>query len=69
MHDNGPEFVEKKLKASLKSWNSVDCNTPTYSPQSNGMCEALNGTFKIDYVYESCLDNTQTVFNQMQKWA
>lgn len=69
LHDNGPEFVEKKLKARLKSWNIVDCSTPTYSPQSNGMCEALNGTFKRDYVYESCLDNAQTVLNQMQKWA
>lgn len=50
VHDNGPEFVEKKLKWSPKSWNIVDCKTPTYSPQSNGVCEALNGTFKIDYV-------------------
>ena len=69
LHDNGPEFVEKNLKTSLKSWNIIDCNTPTYSPQSNGMCEALNGTFKRDYVYESCLDTSQTVINQIQKWV
>ncbi|WP_338226534.1 DDE-type integrase/transposase/recombinase, partial [Algoriphagus confluentis] len=50
LHDNGPEFIEKNLKKSLKSWNIDDCNTPTYSPQSNGMCEALNATFKRDYV-------------------
>ena len=68
LHDNGPEFIEKKLKASLKSWNIVDCNTPTYSPESNGMCEAFNATFKRDYVYESCLDNPQTVLKQIQKW-
>jgi putative transposase len=33
------------------------------------MCEALNGTFKRDYVYESCLDNAQTVLNQISKWV
>ncbi|MFT7201654.1 MAG: putative transposase [Algoriphagus sp.] len=69
LHDNGPEFIEKNLKKSLKSWNIDDCNTPTYSPQSNGMCEALNGTFKRDYVYESCLDSAQIVLDQIDKWV
>ena len=32
------------------------------------MCEAFNATFKRDYVYESCLDNSQTVLGQIQKW-
>jgi putative transposase len=32
------------------------------------MCEAFNGTFKRDYVYESCLDNPTTVHNQIQAW-
>lgn len=68
LHDNGPEFIEKKLRASLKSWNIIDCNTPTYSPQSNGMCEAFNATFKRDYVYENCLENPKTVLRQIQKW-
>lgn len=45
------------------------CNTPTYSPRSNEMCEAFNDTFKRDYVYESCLDNPATVHNQIQEWA
>jgi putative transposase len=69
LHDNGPEFIEKNLKKSLKNWNIDDCNTPTYSPQSNGMCEALNGTFKRDYVYESCLDSAQIVLDQIDKWV
>lgn len=29
---------------------------PTYSPQSNGMCVALNGTLKRYYINENCLD-------------
>lgn len=69
LHDNGPEYVEKKLRKSINQWQIQDCHTPTYSPQSNGMCEAFNGTFKRDYVYESCLDNQAIVLNQIQKWV
>jgi putative transposase len=50
LHDNGPEFIEKALNKNLALWNIKSCNTPTYSPQSNGMVEAWNGTFKRDYV-------------------
>jgi putative transposase len=67
--DNGPEYIEKKLNENLASWNIESCNTPTYSPQSNGMCEAFNGTFKRDYVYENCLDDNETVISQIQKWV
>jgi len=69
LHDNGPEYIEKRLQKSLKSWIIEDCNTPTYSPQSNGMCEALNGTFKRDYVFENCLDSAQVVIDQIQNWV
>lgn len=68
LHDNGPEYIEKKLLTRLKKWNMDNCNTPSYSPQSNGMCEAFNGTFKRDYVFENCLDNPQIVIQQMQSW-
>lgn len=33
------------------------------------MCEALNGTFKRDYVFESCLDDPKTVHSQIQGWV
>jgi len=69
LHDNGPEYIERKLRKSINQWQIQDCNTPTYSPQSNGMCEAFNGTFKRDYVYENCLDNPAIVHNQIQKWV
>lgn len=69
LHDNGPEYIEKRLSKSIAEWNIINCNTPTYSPQSNGMCEAFNGTFKRDYVYESCLDNPAFVQEQIQKWV
>jgi putative transposase len=68
-HDNGPEYLEKTLQGTLTSWNVKDCHTPTYSPQSNGMCEAFNGTFKRDYVYDNCLDDFETVKEQIGKWV
>lgn len=68
LHDNGPEYIEKKLRKQLEKWNIQDCSTPVYSPQSNGMCEAFNGTFKRDYVYENCLDTPKIVNEQIQKW-
>jgi len=68
LHDNGPEYIEKQLKKSLAEWDVEDCNTPTYSPQSNGMSESFNGTFKRDYVYMNCLDDFETIKNQMEGW-
>lgn len=69
LHDNGPEYIEKKLVRSINDWNVENCSTPTYSPQSNGMCESFNGTFKRDYVYENCLDNPKVIYKQIQKWV
>lgn len=68
LHDNGPEYIEKTLQQQLKEWGIEDCRTPTYSPQSNGICEAFNGTFKRDYVYQNCLETPQNVSKQIQHW-
>ena len=68
LQDNEPEFIEKNLKRSLKSWKIDNCNTPTSSPQSNRRCEALNGKFKRNYVFENCLDSAQIVLDQIKYW-
>jgi putative transposase len=68
LHDNEPEYIEKGLRKQLGKWNIKDCNTPTYSPQSNGICESINGTFKRDYVYENCLDTPEIVMDRLQEW-
>jgi len=48
-----------------------DCNTPTYFSTIQLECwlsfELV--TFKRDYVYESCLDNAQTVLQQITQWV
>lgn len=69
LHDNGPEYLEHALQKQLKEWNIINCNTPTYSPQSNGMCEAFNGTFKRDYVYQNCLESEEEVRQMLKEWV
>lgn len=69
LHDNGPEYIEKVFRKRLISWDVTDCRTPCYSPESNGMCEAFNGTFKRDYVYQGSLDNFETLKAQIEKWV
>lgn len=69
LHDNGPEYIEKVFRKRLITWNVKDCHTPSYSPESNGMCEAFNGTFKRDYVYQGYLDNLETLRRQIEKWV
>lgn len=34
-----------------------------------GLCEAFNGTFKRDYVYENCLDNPLIGHDKIQSWV
>ena len=68
LHDNGPEYLEKIFQKQLKDWEVINCNTPTYSPQSNGMCESFNGTFKRDYLYQNCLESEEDVQGMIGKW-
>lgn len=68
LHDNGPEYLEKILQRRLIDWDVVNCNKPTYSPQSNGMCEAFNGTFKKDYLYQNYLESEADVQRMIGSW-
>jgi len=69
LHDNGPEYIEKKFRKQMIAWDVINCNTPTYSPESNRMCEAFNGTFKRDYVYQGFLDNIEILKVEFEKWV
>jgi len=69
LHDNGPEYIEKKFRKQMIAWDVTNFNTPTYSPESNGMSEAFNGTFKRDYIYQGFLDNFEILKLEFEKWV
>lgn len=55
------ELLSSEIKLSLKSWNIIDYNTPTYSSQWNRMFKAFSRAFKKDYAFRNYLDSAQTL--------
>ena len=68
LSDNGPAYIAHETREFGRSLGFVVCNTPSYSPESNGMAEAFVKTFKRDYVYVSRLENAQAVLAQLPVW-
>ena len=50
LSDNGPPFTAHETRAFGSECGFEVCNTPSYSPESNGMAEDFVKTFKRDYV-------------------
>lgn len=68
LSDNGPQFKSYDTRAFGAELGFDVCNTPAYSPESNGMAEALVKTFKRDYVYVNELPTAQDVIARLQDW-
>lgn len=68
LSDNGPPYTAHETRNFGSSIGLVVCNTPSYSPESNGMAEAFVKTFKRDYVYLNRLESAERVFNQLPGW-
>ena len=68
LSDNGPPYIAHETRAFGSSLGFTMCNTPSYSPESNGVSEAFVKTFKRDYVYLHRLDNPKMVFEQLPGW-
>ena len=68
LSDHGPPYVAAETREHGKKLGFLICNTPSYSPESNGMAEAFVKTFKRDYVYLNQLENAQTVLEQLPAW-
>jgi putative transposase len=66
--DNGPPYTAHETRAFASSCGLLPRNTPAYSPESNGMAEALVKTIKRDYVYLADLPDAETVLRLIPTW-
>jgi transposase InsO family protein len=53
LSDNGGCYRAEETKVFVRALGFIPCFTPSYSPESNGMSEALVKTMKRDYVWVS----------------
>jgi putative transposase len=66
--DNGPCYTAHET-VNLGRMMGFDVRTtPSYSPESNGMAEALVKTIKRDYVWFGDLRDAATVMGQLNGW-
>jgi putative transposase len=68
LSDNGPCYTARETVRFGRELGFDICTTPPYSPESNGMAEALVKTFKRDYVYVNDVSCAEVVFRQLPVW-
>jgi transposase InsO family protein len=68
LSDNGPPYTAHETRAFGALSGLLVCNTPAYSPESNGMAEAFVKTFKRDYVYLNDVSSAAAVLAQLPAW-
>jgi putative transposase len=68
LSDNGPQFTAHETRRFGADCGLLIRNTPSYSPESNGMAEALVKTIKRDFVYLADVSDSATVMNQLSGW-
>ena len=68
LSDNGPPYTAGETRAFGRSLGFLVVNTPSYSPESNGVAEAFVKTFKRDYVYVNELFTAEHVLTKLQAW-
>lgn len=68
LSDNGPPYTAYETRTFGALLGFKVCTTPAYSPESNGMAEALVKTFKRDYVYVSRLESAESILRQLPTW-
>lgn len=66
--DNGGIFIAEETKSLAKQIGFIPCQTPAYSPESNGMSEAFVKRFKQDYVQVNELWDANEVLLNIPKW-
>ena len=67
--DNGGIFVANETQNFAVGLGFIPCQTPAYSPESNGMSEAFVKRFKQDYVYVNDLWDAEEVLAAISTWG
>jgi len=65
LSDNGPPYTANETREFGASLGLLVCNTPSYSPEGNGMAEAFVKRFKADYVHLAQLQSAADVLKQL----
>jgi transposase InsO family protein len=68
LSDNAPCYTAHETRAFGEALGFIICNTPAYSPESNGMAESFVKGFKRDYVYLNRLETAESVMAQLNTW-
>lgn len=68
LSDNGPQYTATESVFYAHELGFEPITTPAYSPQSNGMAEALVKTLKRDYVAGADLRDAESVLLQLEGW-
>lgn len=68
LSDNGSCYTARETVRFGRELGFDICTTPPYSPESNGMAEAMVKTFKRDYVWVGDLSSADAVFKQLPNW-
>lgn len=66
--DNGGIFVAHETKELASNMGLLPCQTPVYSPESNGMSESFVKRFKQDYVHVNELWRSEEVLSEIPNW-
>ena len=68
LSDNGSVYTAEETVQFAEDLGFVVCTTPPYSPESNGMAEALVRSFKRDYVYVNDCNTAAEVLAALPGW-
>lgn len=68
LSDNGPCYTSHETVSFGRMLGLDIRTTPSYSPESNGMAEALVKTIKRDYVWFGDLKDAPTLMGQLAGW-
>lgn len=66
--DNGGIFTANETQILARHMGLIPCQTPAYSPESNGMSESFVKRFKQDYVQINELWSVTDVLSKIPNW-